>query len=148
MLWDQKTQKYYWYGEHKGENKLSDGNIAAIGVSCYSSTDLYNWKNEGMALPVFNNPAFLTKGEASNDTPLYLAESSEEYQQAKADGKKVSEYDTLEKYNTKEAIASFNALYADMTAEKKQELYDKLNWNCVMERPKVIYNAKNDNYVM
>ncbi|MCI8859784.1 MAG: family 43 glycosylhydrolase [Lachnospiraceae bacterium] len=148
VLWDQKTQKYYWYGEHKGENKLSDGNIAAIGVSCYSSTDLYNWKNEGMALPVFNNPAFLTKGEASNDTPLYLAESSEEYQQAKADGKKVSEYDTLEKYNTKEAIASFNALYADMTAEKKQELYDKLNWNCVMERPKVIYNAKNDNYVM
>lgn len=148
VLWDEKTQKYYWYGEQKGEDKLSDGNIAAIGVSCYSSTDLYNWKNEGMALPVFNNPAFLTEGEAGEDTPLYLAESSEEYQLAKVAGKKVSEYDTLEKYNSTEEIAEFNALYEGMTAEDKQKLYDKLNWNCVLERPKVLYNAKNDNYVM
>ncbi len=148
VLWDEKTQKYYWYGEQKGENKLSDGNIAAIGVSCYSSKDLYNWKNEGMALPVFNHPAFLTEGEATEDTPLYLAESSEEYQAAKAAGKKVSEYDTLEKYNTKEAIAALNALYEGESAAKKQELYQKFNWNCVVERPKVIYNKKNDNYVM
>ena len=39
---------YYWYGEHKGEHS----NSAFVGVTCYSSTDLYNWKNEGTALSV------------------------------------------------------------------------------------------------
>ncbi|MBO5371572.1 MAG: discoidin domain-containing protein [Lachnospiraceae bacterium] len=148
VIWDENTQKYYWYGENKGEEKTSTGGIVAIGVSCYSSTDLYNWTYEGMALPVFNNPAFLEEGKATDDTPLYLPESAEEYQLAKAAGLAVSEYDTLEKYNITEEIEAFNALYADATAAEKQELYNKLNWNCVMERPKVIYNKKNDNYVM
>jgi hypothetical protein len=40
--------KYYWFGEHKGE----DSNAALVGVTCYSSSDLYNWINEGIALPV------------------------------------------------------------------------------------------------
>ena len=126
VIWDEATQKYYWYGEHKGENHTSTGGIVAIGVSCYSSTDLYNWKNEGVALPVFNNPAFLpgtgtvTPGEpaeglpqegVTDDTPLYLAESSAEYQAAKQEGKAVSEFDTLEKYNSKAYIARLNALY-------------------------------------
>lgn len=39
---------YYWYGEHKSEHTSS----ALVGVRVYSSTDLYNWKNEGVALPV------------------------------------------------------------------------------------------------
>lgn len=39
---------YYWFGEHKGERS----NSAFVGVTCYSSTDLYNWKNEGVALTV------------------------------------------------------------------------------------------------
>eukprot|EP01113_Clastostelium_recurvatum_P029894 TRINITY_DN3617_c0_g1_i3.p1 TRINITY_DN3617_c0_g1~~TRINITY_DN3617_c0_g1_i3.p1 ORF type:complete len:259 (-),score=46.84 TRINITY_DN3617_c0_g1_i3:317-1024(-) len=37
---------YYWYGEHQDPNVL--------GVGCYSSTDLYNWKNEGIAIYVAN----------------------------------------------------------------------------------------------
>jgi beta-xylosidase len=41
---------YYLYGEHKISGKL--GNTAQVGVGCYSSTDLYNWKNEGIALKV------------------------------------------------------------------------------------------------
>ncbi len=41
-----KDGVYYWYGENK---KLGGSN--RIGVSCYSSTDLYNWKNEGVVLP-------------------------------------------------------------------------------------------------
>lgn len=40
--------KYYWFGEHKG----GKSNSAFVGVTCYSSDDLYNWKNEGVALPV------------------------------------------------------------------------------------------------
>ncbi|SDG97390.1 Glycosyl hydrolases family 43 [Pedobacter terrae] len=41
---------YYWFGEHKIEGEL--GNTAQVGVHCYSSKDLYNWKDEGIALPV------------------------------------------------------------------------------------------------
>ena len=39
--------KYYMYGEHKNQSGL-----ALDGVHCYSSTDLYNWKDEGLALKV------------------------------------------------------------------------------------------------
>lgn len=45
---------YYWFGEHKiGGNK---GNKAMVGVGVYSSKDLYNWNNEGMALTVSEDP--------------------------------------------------------------------------------------------
>lgn len=43
---------YYWFGEHKSERTSA----ALIGVTCYSSTDLINWKDEGVALPVSNDP--------------------------------------------------------------------------------------------
>lgn len=72
---------YYWYGEHKITGKI--GNSAQVGVGCYSSNDLYNWKNEGIALKV-------------NDT------------------------DSL----------------SDIAK------------GCVLERPKVIYNAKTKKFVM
>jgi hypothetical protein len=38
---------YYWYGEHK-----IDGDTAEVGVHVYASTDLYNWKDAGIALQV------------------------------------------------------------------------------------------------
>ncbi len=72
---------YYWYGEHKIGGKL--GNTAQVGVGCYSSADLYNWKNEGIAL-------------------------------------KVNETDSL----------------------------NDIAKGCVLERPKVIYNAKTRKFVM
>lgn len=48
MLYD--NGKYYWFGEHKTEGE--NGNVANVGVHCYSSTDLYNWKDEGISLSV------------------------------------------------------------------------------------------------
>lgn len=39
---------YYWFGEHRPAN----GYATEVGVMCYSSTDLLNWKNEGVALSV------------------------------------------------------------------------------------------------
>lgn len=50
---------YYWYGELKeGRTYLPKVNqawggtrVIAGGVSCYSSTNLHDWKNEGVALP-------------------------------------------------------------------------------------------------
>src|SRR5680860_273341 len=41
---------YYWFGEHKIAG--SKGNTAQVGVQVYASKDLYNWKNEGVALAV------------------------------------------------------------------------------------------------
>ena len=56
-----KDGVYYWYGENKGaDNCTVEGkNLArvdVIGISCYSSTDLYNWKNEGVVLPASDDP--------------------------------------------------------------------------------------------
>jgi len=46
---------YYWYGEFKIAGP--EGNAAQVGVSCYSSTDLLQWKNEGIVLPVVEDEA-------------------------------------------------------------------------------------------
>ena len=48
VLYDQG--RYYLYGEHKIAG--SKGNSAQVGVHCYSSKDLYNWQDEGIALAV------------------------------------------------------------------------------------------------
>ena len=45
----------YWFGEHKIAGTA--GNAAHVGVHCYSSTDVYNWKDEGIALAVSEDPA-------------------------------------------------------------------------------------------
>lgn len=45
---------YYWFGEHKIGGDA--GNKAEVGVHCYSSMDLYNWTDEGIALAVSNDP--------------------------------------------------------------------------------------------
>lgn len=50
--------KYYWFGEHKVAGEK--GNRAYVGVHCYSSADLYNWTDEGIALKV----------EEQNDSPI------------------------------------------------------------------------------
>ena len=45
---------YYWFGEHKTSGR--GGNTARVGIRCYSSSDLYNWKNEGVALATQDQP--------------------------------------------------------------------------------------------
>ena len=75
---------YYWYGEHKGEDNCpGTTRVDVIGVSCYSSKNLHDWKYEGLALESDKNDP---------ESPLY---------------------------------------------------YKK-----VLERPKVIYNEKNNNFVL
>lgn len=52
---------YYMHGVHRVEG--SAGNKCQVGVRCYSSKDLYHWKNEGVVLPVSNIPGHdLEKG--------------------------------------------------------------------------------------
>ncbi|MDR0939844.1 MAG: glycoside hydrolase family 43 protein [Mediterranea sp.] len=79
VLYEQGT--YYWFGEHKTAGK--QGNRAWVGVHCYSSRDLYNWKDEGIALNV------MPEGSGSD-----------------------------------------------------------IEAGCILERPKVLYNAKTRKYVM
>ena len=42
---------YYWYGEYKSDSTSK----ALVGITCYSSSNLTDWKNEGIALPVADN---------------------------------------------------------------------------------------------
>ena len=44
--------RYYWYGEQRPERGYS----MDMGVSVYSSTDMRQWKNEGVALSVSTEP--------------------------------------------------------------------------------------------
>ena len=59
ILYDRGT--YYWYGENKDgpthHDPLVQFNVEAVGISCYTSTDLYNWTNRGLVLPAVNAPA-------------------------------------------------------------------------------------------
>lgn len=41
---------YYWYGENKEHSDGKNG-VWHWGVRCYSSQDLYNWKDEGVIIP-------------------------------------------------------------------------------------------------
>lgn len=41
---------FYWYGENK-EKTTGKNRIWHWGVRCYSSKDLYNWKDEGIIIP-------------------------------------------------------------------------------------------------
>ena len=48
---------YYWYGEHKVYGAA--GNRAHVGVHVYSSTNLYEWTDRGVALAVQDDPKSL-----------------------------------------------------------------------------------------
>lgn len=50
---------YYWFGENKCDTTSS----AMVGVMCYSSQNLTDWKNEGVALAVEDNDSSdITRG--------------------------------------------------------------------------------------
>ncbi|MFD2115384.1 S-layer homology domain-containing protein [Paenibacillus yanchengensis] len=84
IIYDENKKRYYWYGEDKTESNLGAGYVPMTGVHAYSSTDLYNWENEGIVLPVFNNPNLGDEsydGEKVNeaDIPMYIHEDDELY---------------------------------------------------------------------
>ena len=52
---------YYWFGEHKTEGE--EGNLANIGVHVYSTKNLSEWRDEGIALAVHKDTtSLLVKG--------------------------------------------------------------------------------------
>lgn len=60
--------RYYWYGEHKGELSCA----AFVGVTCYSSTDLYNWTNEGVAFAVTDEVGAPTESGCTIERPKVI----------------------------------------------------------------------------
>ncbi|MBA2943071.1 discoidin domain-containing protein [Paenibacillus sp. CGMCC 1.16610] len=165
ILYNEKNKTYYWYGEDKTENNVGSGYVPVTGVHAYSSKDLYNWKNEGVVLPVFNNPQLGEDVLSGGNLPLYLDENSETYKNSGVPfdpnrvvnitdrygdytGPMKSPVNSLSKHNSPERIAELNALYADKTNAEKQAMYKAFNWDKVVERPKVVYNKKTDKYVM
>jgi hypothetical protein len=55
------NKMYYWFGEHKVEGEA--GNKAMVGVHVYSSKNLTQWKDEGIALSVVEDTtSLLVKG--------------------------------------------------------------------------------------
>ncbi|GAA5029137.1 glycoside hydrolase family 43 protein [Actinopolymorpha pittospori] len=100
---------YYWYGEDR-----SNGYSDSPGIHVYSSRDLYNWKDEGLALRSMQSPDQFT-------TDPYFSE-----------------------------------LYAGYDDTQKQAVYRDLGTRrvspdvtpAILERPKVIYNARTHTWVM
>ncbi|KAM7262696.1 hypothetical protein ACFE04_000379 [Oxalis oulophora] len=55
ILFDEPSKTFYWYGEYKDgptyhAHKKGAARVDIIGVGCYSSKDLWTWKNEGIVL--------------------------------------------------------------------------------------------------
>lgn len=60
--------KYYWYGEDNSQGYLNN-----VGVSCYSSDDLYNWQYEGTVLQQEHMPEELQgKNEGRIERPKVI----------------------------------------------------------------------------
>ena len=159
IIYDECSKTYYWYGEHKGTENISTGaetGTPAIGISCYSSKDLYNWVNEGVVLPVFNNPQ-LIDGTGTEDTAMYLSEKTEEYKNspmpifsgdASIEVYEKSPVESLSEFHTEASIETLNEQYTALSLEEKQNMYKEFHWNRVVERPKVVYNKNTGRYVM
>ena len=119
--------KYYWYGEDK-----THGMDPVDGVHLYTSTDLYNWTDEGMVLQTIpvSEKDFGKDQEAGYKADLSVFETDDYF---------------------KKLYGDFAGQAADDSrySSKLEEVY----WNladdrCVMERPKVLYNEKTGKYVM
>ncbi len=123
---------WYWYGEDK-----TNGYRPCGGVHCYSSTDLYNWKDEGVVLRTIT-PVQEDYGDFTTDYSMSA---------------------TIGAYMTPDAedpyFYDLYQGYEDLGPD--QDVYDnklvETFWNlsvdrCVIERPKVLYNDSTGKYVM
>jgi hypothetical protein len=64
------NSRYYWFGEYRSPRSAKDK--SQYGVSCYSSTDLLNWKNEGLVLKVINDTTSLLNPGCVIERPKVL----------------------------------------------------------------------------
>jgi hypothetical protein len=62
--------KYYWFGEHKESGEM--GGKALVGVHVYSSKDLYNWKDNGVALAMLKDTTSLLQKQSILERPKVI----------------------------------------------------------------------------
>jgi hypothetical protein len=56
VRFDETERTYYWYGENK-EFTTPGSRVWTYGIRCYSSSDLYNWRDRGLIIPpVLDDP--------------------------------------------------------------------------------------------
>lgn len=123
---------YYWYGEDK-----SNDYRPVVGVHLYTSTDLYNWEDQGVVLK--------SMPVAEEDYEADIADTPSTDVSASIEAMMEDEYYSS-LYSDYENQSSD---YPDLYANKLEETF----WNlaedrCVIERPKVLYNASTKQYVM
>ena len=116
---------YYWYGEDR-----SNGYDNSPGVHAYRSTDLYNWTDLGVALRSVSKKAELT--DKNNPNFEYFNST---YGLTKSDGS----VDTAKA----EKLFTFLNSYPDQDGDGKAD-----SVQAIFERPKIIYNQKNKEYVL
>ncbi|WP_029231365.1 Ig-like domain-containing protein [Butyrivibrio sp. VCB2006] len=119
--------KYYWYGEDKTYDYQP-----VVGVHLYTSTDLYNWTDEGVpfkAIPIADENYGKFK-EAGYQADLSIFEEDEYFATLYGDYKGQAADDS--QYDNK-----LEEVYWNIAADRT-----------VMERPKVLYNDKTGKYVM
>ena len=119
--------KYYWYGEDKTYDYQP-----VVGVHLYTSTDLYNWTDEGVAfraIPVADEDYNKFK-EAGYKADLSIFDEDEYFSALYSDYKGLPANDSQYESRLEE-------LYWDIAADRT-----------VMERPKVLFNDKTGKYVM
>lgn len=74
-----ENNKFYWYGENK---ELTDGinGIWHNGVRCYSSEDLYHWKDKGIIIPAEEDEKSTLNRKNCMDRPhIVYNESTRKY---------------------------------------------------------------------
>jgi hypothetical protein len=81
--------RYYWFGERKTAGP--EGNTAMVGFSCYSSDNLYDWKNEGIILKFSEDSTSairkvyimegrdFAKGQMARDMTLFVDDDGKAY---------------------------------------------------------------------
>lgn len=71
---------YYWYGQElrafPARNRGSGGQVTTTGVVMYSSTDLYQWKREGLILACSDNPESELYGPMRFERPKIIFNDS------------------------------------------------------------------------
>ncbi len=107
------TPVFYWYGEDRSNDYYN-----SPGVSVYSSTDTFNWKNEGVAMRSVTSRDELT-------TPYFDAL-----------------YDTVDDSDAPRDDVIDELFYHLNTDGTTGEL------TAIFERPKVLYNAADETWVM
>ena len=142
---------YYWFGENKDtptkKNNLIGFNVDAVGVSCYTSKDLYNWKKQGLVLPAAKaDPAHALHTSKIVERPkvvynaltqkyvMFLHLDTEDYQFARVGvavcDQPAGDYQFLGSFSPNQAESRDMTVFKDQ--DGKAYLFHSSEWNATL----------------